>query len=133
MPQKVVDTLKEIHGNLIDEKVVVLGASYRGGVKETAFSGVFATVAALEKLGAKVLVHDPLFDKEELENLGLVPYSYGDIVDAVVVQTDHMEYRDLDSKKIPSVRTIIDGRNVINESKFPGIRFHNLGKPKKKY
>lgn len=132
MPQKVVDTLKEIHGNLIDEKVVVLGASYRGGVKETAFSGVFATVAALGKLGAKVLVHDPLFDKEELENLGLVPYSYGDPVDAVVVQTDHMEYRDLDSKKIPSVRTIIDGRNVINESKFPGIRFHNLGKPKKK-
>ena len=132
MPQKVVDTLKEIHGNLIDEKVVVLGASYRGGVKETAFSGVFATVAALGKLGAKVLVHDPLFDKEELENLGLVPYSYGDPVDAVVVQTDHMEYRDLDSKKIPSAKTIIDGRNVINESKFPGIRFHNLGKPKKK-
>ena len=39
-------------GDLTGATAVVLGASYRGGVKETAFSGVFATVAALRDAGA---------------------------------------------------------------------------------
>ena len=37
------------------------GACYRGGVKETAFSGVFGVVDALRARGAAPFVHDPLF------------------------------------------------------------------------
>ena len=47
-------------------QVAVLGAAYRGGVKETAFSGVFATVEALRAAGAEVVVHDPLYTDDEL-------------------------------------------------------------------
>ena len=39
--------------------VLVLGAAYRGGVKETAFSGVFPTVEALRSRGAVPLRHRP--------------------------------------------------------------------------
>ena len=52
----------------------MLGASYRGGVKETAFSGVFAAVAALRERGAQPFVTDPMFSDAELEALGLPPY-----------------------------------------------------------
>ena len=48
MPAYTVDVLKAAHGDLKGQKVVVLGAAYRGGVKETAFSGVFATVDSLK-------------------------------------------------------------------------------------
>ncbi len=61
MPQYVVDRAKEILGDLTGLRVVVLGASYRGKVKETAFSGVFPTVDALRAAGAQVLVQDPMY------------------------------------------------------------------------
>ena len=67
MPQYVVDRAKEILGDLTGLRVVVLGASYRGKVKETAFSGVFPTVDALRAAGAQVLVQDPMYTDEELE------------------------------------------------------------------
>lgn len=41
MPGYAVDLLAAAHGDLAGAPVLVLGATYRGGVKETAFSGVF--------------------------------------------------------------------------------------------
>ena len=52
MPDYTIGLLEGAHGDLTGARVVVLGAAYRGGVKETAFSGVFATVEALEARGA---------------------------------------------------------------------------------
>ena len=51
MPAYAAVRLEETHGSLVGESVVVLGATYRGGVKETAFSGVFPLVTALESRG----------------------------------------------------------------------------------
>src|SRR5690606_32786618 len=48
MPDYAVALLEGALGSLANARVVVLGAAYRGGVKETAFSGVFATARALE-------------------------------------------------------------------------------------
>src|SRR5699024_5083761 len=70
MPEYAIGLLEGAHGPLADARVVVLGAAYRGGVKETAFSGVFAAVQALRSRGALALVHDPLFNDEELRTLG---------------------------------------------------------------
>ena len=70
MPQYCVDQAASVLGDLSGKKVVVLGASYRGKVKETAFSGVFPTVEILAKAGADVSVHDPMFTDEELGKFG---------------------------------------------------------------
>ena len=43
--------------------VAVLGAAYRGGVKEVFRSGVWSLVTLLEERGANVRVHDPLFER----------------------------------------------------------------------
>ena len=47
MPSYAAGLLDGALGGLAGARVVVLGAAYRGGVKETAFSGVFPLVAAL--------------------------------------------------------------------------------------
>ena len=86
-------------GELAGLRVVVLGASYRGGVKETAFSGVFATVERRRRGGAEVLVHDPMYSDEELAGFGWTPYHLGEPADAAVVQADHAEYRDADRRR----------------------------------
>jgi nucleotide sugar dehydrogenase len=128
MPAHVVVTLAKIHGNLKGQRVVVLGAAYRGGVKETAFSGVFATVSALKESGAIVFVHDPMYSDAELAHYGFDSYHYGESVDAAIVQTDHAEYRDLTSIQMPEAKTILDGRGVTNENNWQGVRYHVLGR-----
>jgi nucleotide sugar dehydrogenase len=112
MPGHSVDLLERHHGSLEGEAVVVLGASYRGSVKETAFSGVFATVDALRGRGANVRVHDPMYSAAELVDLGFDPYVVGEHVDAAVVQADHPEYANLTGAELPGLRTVLNGRRI---------------------
>lgn len=110
MPVHVVGRLAERLGDLSGQRVAVLGAAYRGGVKETAFSGVFETVRALRDRGAEVAVNDPMFSDEELAALGFAPYHLGTEVDAVIVQSDHREYADLRAQDVPGARLVVNGR-----------------------
>lgn len=111
MPEYAVQLLSDLYGSLAGARVVVLGACYRGGVKETAFSGVFPTVRALQEVGARVSVHDPMFGDDELRQFGFAPYHYGEPCDAAILQTDHDEYRTLAPADLPGVRALVDGRN----------------------
>jgi nucleotide sugar dehydrogenase len=127
MPEQAVALLEKEHGDLAGATVVVLGAAYRGGVKETAFSGVYATVAALEQRGATALVHDPLYTEEELAALGLEAYRPGQRADAAVLQADHAEYRSMGPADLPGVQTMLDGRGVLSAGTWPGVRLVRLG------
>jgi UDP-N-acetyl-D-glucosamine dehydrogenase len=111
--------------------VVVLGVAYRGGVKETAFSGVFPLVNLLRKAGAEVRVHDPLYSSEELGSFGWSEWNYGDAVDACIIQTDHPEYRFLSPGQLPGLKALVDGRNIVSLSLFSeqGISATLLGSP----
>jgi nucleotide sugar dehydrogenase len=127
MPHRVVVLLEELHGKLHGQRVAVLGAAYRGGVKETAFSGVFPLVAKLEDVGAKVYVHDPLYSSEELENLGFTPYSYGMPIDAAIVQADHLEYSQLSPCNLPEIKSILDGRDILRTESWGSIKLRKFG------
>jgi UDP-N-acetyl-D-mannosaminuronate dehydrogenase len=100
---------------------VVLGASYRGRVKEAAFSGVFPVVAALSAAGAEVSVHDPMYSADELEKLGLVPHQLGEPAEAAVLQADHDEYRTLGAADLPGVRVLVDGRDITDPGRWGGV------------
>ena len=120
MPEYVVSRVEEVLGDLKDVKVAVLGASYRGAVKETAFSGVFATVDSLRKRGAKVLVHDPMFSDEELAGFGWDAYHFGEEVTAAIVQADHAEYKAISAKDLPGIKLLFDGRRVTDPQLWKG-------------
>jgi nucleotide sugar dehydrogenase len=127
MPERSVELLSDAYGDLGGATVVVLGACYRGGVKETAFSGVFATVAALRTRGASAFVHDPLFTAGELAALGLEPYRRGLRVDAAVLQADHAEYERFSPEDLPGVTILLDGRGVLDPGRWPGVTVVRLG------
>ncbi|WP_315503479.1 UDP binding domain-containing protein, partial [Actinomyces radicidentis] len=120
MPDYVVGRAEEILGDLTGLRVVVLGASYRGKVKETAFSGVFPTVDALRAKGAEVLVQDPMYTDEELAGFGWTPYHLGEAVDLAIVQADHPEYRELTPAQLPGVRLLLDGRRATDPALWAG-------------
>jgi len=129
MPEHAVSILADALGSLSNKTVSVLGISYRGGVKESAFSGVFPTVDALKKAGATVLVHDPMYTDEEISALGFTPYKMGMAVDGVILQADHAEYKKLTSADFPGVKALVDGRRSLSPENFNGVAFRVIGAP----
>jgi nucleotide sugar dehydrogenase len=121
MPEYAVDLLAAAYGDLTGAEVLVLGAAYRGGVKETAFSGVFPTVDALRARGANVYVSDPMYTAEELTAHGLTPHA-GEAVTAAILQADHAEYRELAAADLPDVRVLVDGRRTTDPARWEGVR-----------
>jgi UDP-N-acetyl-D-glucosamine dehydrogenase len=127
MPRYAVDLLD---GGVAGRRVLVLGVTYRGGVKETALSGALALRDELLRRGAaEVLGHDPLLTDAELEALDFTPW-HGGAVDAAIVQADHAEYRDLDADGLPA-DAIVDGRDVLDANRFAaaGVRVKRIGRP----
>ena len=123
MPAYAVDLL----GDVAAKRILVLGITYRSGVKETAFSGALALRDELQARGAsEVLGHDPLLSDAELEALDFVPW-HGEEVDGAIVQTAHAEYSGLgpDELRAPA---IVDGRGVLDPARFDGI-VKRLGQP----
>jgi len=128
MPEYTIGLLEGAYGDLTGAKVVVLGAAYRGGVKETAFSGVFPAVEALKARGAEVSVHDPMYTDEELQQLGFTPYALGAPVDAAVLQADHAEYTQLTPAELPGVQVLVDGRDCTDPARWAGVRRIVIGR-----
>ncbi len=117
----------ELLGEIAGRRVLILGVAYRGGVKETAFSGAFALRDALSARGAHVVAADPLFGDDELAALGFAPWD-GTAVDAAVVQADHAEYATLGGDDVPGARLIVDGRGVLDNARFD-VPVRRIGRP----
>jgi UDP-N-acetyl-D-glucosamine dehydrogenase len=128
MPSRQIDRVHSALGSLNGLRVAVLGAAYRGGVKATDFSGIFATVDRLVECGATPLVHDPLYSTDELQELGFDTYEKGQAVDVVVVQADHAEYREWGASDCPGVRLVLDGRSILDRNRWePACRLLRIG------
>lgn len=119
VPERVVESVADELGGLFDKDVLILGAAYRGGVKETAYSGVFDLVRVVALMGGRPVVSDPLYSEDELEALGLVPWT-GSAIDAVIVQSDHAEYGELTATDLPGARLLFDGRGIVDSAAFDG-------------
>lgn len=117
-------------GSLSGMRVLILGVAYRGGVKETAFSGAFALRDALLAAGASAVAEDPLYADGELEALGFVPWD-GTEVDAAILQADHERYATLAPADVPGARVLLDGRGVVDQAAFEGgaVELLRLGRP----
>ena len=127
MPAYAVSRAAALLGSLEGLRVAVLGAAYRGGVKETAFSGVFGVVGALREAGAQVSVHDPLYSDDELASFGWDAYHLGEPVDVAIIQADHASYRDLAPADLPGVRLLVDGRAITSPESWAGTPRITIG------
>jgi nucleotide sugar dehydrogenase len=116
-------------GSLRDEPVLVLGIAYRADVREDAFSSAFRLRDELRAVGARVLGHDPYFPGEHLRDAGFEPYDLDHPEKAVVaiLQAAHAAYLDLDPSRIPELRLLVDGRNVLDRARVEGAGVAYLG------
>jgi nucleotide sugar dehydrogenase len=127
--------LERVIGELAGAGVLVLGLTYRHGVKELAYSRALPLIEALQARRARVVAHDPLLTDDEIDRLGASPWSWGSGaagVQAIVTQTADPRWADLDPAWFPDLQVVYDGRNSLGamiERLPPGIAYRGVGVP----
>jgi UDP-N-acetyl-D-glucosamine dehydrogenase len=131
MPAYAVDLLAQALGSSLHGlPILILGITYRGGVKETAFSGAHPLRDELARRAAVPVAADPLYSADELRAEGFEPWDGGDVAGAIL-QADHGEYRALTPGDLPGARAVVDGRNALDDAPFEaaGIPVVRIGRP----
>jgi nucleotide sugar dehydrogenase len=130
---RAIATLEGALGSLDGVDVLVLGLTYRHGVKELAYSRALPLIEALRAGGARVLAFDPLLDDDEVVRVGAVPWSWGSTapdVRAIVTQTADPAFGSLDPVWFPGLEAVLDGRNSLRDLELPAqVAYHGIGIP----
>ncbi len=111
--------------------MLVLGLTYRHGVKELAYSRALPLIERLRAAGARVLAYDPLLTEDEIRRTGAEPWAWGAAapgVRAVVTQTADPRWNELDAAWFPDLKAILDGRNSLSDLGLPeGVTHRGIG------
>ena len=114
-------------------EVLVLGLTYRDGVKELAYSRALPLISGLQARGALVLAYDPLLSEAEIAQTGAAPWQWGSAarkVRAVVTQTADPVWGSLDPAWFPDLAVVLDGRNSLRDLAVPAnVAYHGIGVP----
>ena len=127
-----VGMLEKALGSLRNMPVLVLGLTYREGVKELAYSRALPLIDQLASGGARVSAWDPLLSAAEIEHRNARPWSWGAPSDAraIVVQTADPAFRAIDPAWFAQLEVVLDGRNSLRDLAFPGnVRVLGIGVP----
>ena len=119
-------------GVLRGASVLVLGLTYREGVREVAYSRGLALIERLASRGMRVSAWDPLLTPGEIERSGASPWTWGTRSDAgaIVTQTADARFAQLDPAWFPRLRVVYDGRNSLREVNYPPhVRVLGVGVP----
>lgn len=129
MPMRIVEKFASLFGNLEGATILILGASYRNGVKETAYSGVFSLFRHLQQLGAIPVVADPFYTEQELAHLGLTPVTEKEKIAGIILHTAHPDFLDMAFSDFPTVRLVVDGRKFLRRENWLETQFFQFGSP----
>jgi nucleotide sugar dehydrogenase len=125
-----IKTLEAQLGGLDDVPVLVLGLTYRAGVKELAYSRALPLIERLTFHGARVSAYDPLLSDDEVDHNCATPYHWGETTDvrAIVTQTEDGLWEKLDFGRFPQLEVLFDGRNSLRGMDLPpGIAYFGIG------
>jgi len=133
------DAFREAGLKVRGTRMAVLGVAFKGNTADTRESPSFSVVGELREDGADIVVHDPLVSDGDERLLALKverARSLGSAVkgaSAVLVLTDHLEYRGLTGaglKKLePNLRVVVDARHILDpaEVRSAGLVYRGVG------
>jgi len=116
--------------------VLVLGLTFRGGVREFMKAAAKPIIQELKEWGASVYAYDPLCTPEDAERFGATWKEDFKGVDVVVITADHREFKKLDLNRMSAEmrgKVIVDGRNVLDpeEAEKLGFGYFRVGRVRK--
>jgi UDP-N-acetyl-D-mannosaminuronic acid dehydrogenase len=119
-------------GGLEGVPVLVLGLTYRHGVKELAYSRALPLIERLAHQGAVVSAFDPLLTADETARNGAAPWAWGERgpFRAIVTQTADPLFAQLDASWFPDLEVVFDGRDSLRELALPDtVSYRGIGVP----
>jgi UDP-N-acetyl-D-mannosaminuronic acid dehydrogenase len=122
IPQHIVNSIKNITGNLFNKKIAVLGISFKSGSDDTRNSPSLKLVDILKSIGSEVKIHDPyvtgtLSLKEVLQDSEII-----------IIATNHKEFDNIASDINSSNCDIIyDVWGIFNDESFPNKKYYEFG------
>ncbi|MEA1924554.1 MAG: nucleotide sugar dehydrogenase [Candidatus Altiarchaeota archaeon] len=124
--------LGELNQSLDGARVLVLGLSFRGGVKESIKSMSLDLFRLLSERGALVSCMDPLYSRDEIESFGVSFREDFAGIDCVIIATDHDEFSSLNWAAIKGVLShpvVVDGRQMVDPPDLRSLGFlvYSLG------
>jgi nucleotide sugar dehydrogenase len=128
MAEYAVKRIEAVMGSLVHQPVLILGVSYRGNVREAAFTSAKLLQNALLKCEATVYVDDPLFKERELEELGytILTTERESEIQAIILQADHFIYQSLDFSRFPHCQVVLDGRKALRRENIELLGMHYI-------
>jgi len=137
---RVVELTRELcDGSLLGKRITVLGAAFKPESDDVRDSPALSVAAQLQLQGAVVTVTDPKAlanAARRFPELHYEPATESALTraDALLLLTEWQEYCDLDPYEAAarvSTRNILDGRNVLDASKWraAGWTYRGLGRP----
>lgn len=131
MAEYAVKRIEDVIASLSHQSVLILGAAYRGNVREVAFTSAKLLQEALVEHGATVYVDDPLFSPQELRTLGYTPLDAASVdqICAIILQADHEVYHSYDFRRFTHCRLVLDGRKALDRHNIEllGMRYMSIG------
>lgn len=125
-------TIQKALGGLEGVPVLVMGLTYRDGVKELAYSRALPLIERLAFHGAIVEAYDPLLSEAEIDRSAARPYAWGTSSDAraIITQTADPLFASLDFSLFPAAEILFDGRNSLRQLALPDrVTYHGVGVP----
>jgi nucleotide sugar dehydrogenase len=119
-------------GGLAGVPILVLGLTYRHGVKELAYSRALPLIERLAHQGAVVSAYDPLLSEEETLRCCATPWQWGEEgpFRAIVTQTADPQFARLDPAWFPDLEVVYDGRNSLRDLRLPDtVTYRGIGLP----
>lgn len=137
MPAHVAERVVELMGDANGKRLLVLGWAYKGWPPTDDMRGtpIASMTPVFARAGVRVLGHDPLVGADVIEQYGGTPVDIATgfaTADAVLVITDHPEYRRLDVDALlpgSPVRLVYDSWRLLEESRVTahGVHYAALG------
>ena len=132
--EMVVELLDQELGTAAGARLAVLGWAYKGRPATDDMRGtpIDAMLGVFQAAGVTVLGHDPLVRPETIRRHGGEPVSLDDAcsgADAVLLLTDHGDYRGLTADRLTGVAVVVDSWRILDEHALAaaGIRYAGLG------
>jgi nucleotide sugar dehydrogenase len=123
-------TIKGLNGirkEFKNSKILILGLSFRSGVKEVRNSPTIPLIKKLKKLKADVFLYDPLFTKKEIEEYAKYKEDFENI-DCIVIMTENKKFKNLNWKKSDNI-VIVDTKRVLDPEKIK--IYYGIGYPRR--
>lgn len=133
-----VNRLKEMIGELRGKQVGLLGLSFKPNTDDMRDAPSIDIAKALQALGAKVRAYDPVAMEAAAPLMADVemysdPYSMAEGCDALIVNTEWNEFKQLDLRRVQGLMTapvMFDGRNIYDPDvmKKLGFKYRGFGR-----